>query len=182
PQRILGAGGFGVAFLCEHRFLKAPVVVKTLSDAEIDRGIDVVFAEAQALRQLDHAAIIRLQDCGFGSPDGESRPYLVVDYFEGKTLEDAAREKPLAVEDAVSVARLVAAGLQAAHAKGILHRDVKPANLLVRSPHPPGPPLPQRGEGGASNLPSPPGGRGAGGEGGPWQAKLIDFGLALRRT
>ncbi len=155
PRRILGAGGFGVAFLCEHRFLKAHVVVKTLSDADLERGIDVVFAEAQALRQLDHPAIIRLQDCGFGSPDGEARPYLVMDYFEGETLEEAARAKPLEVADAVALGRQVAAGLEAAHGKGILHRDVKPANLLVRQP--------------------------AGSEK-QWQARLIDFGLALRRT
>jgi uracil-DNA glycosylase family 4 len=153
PQRILGAGGFGVAFLCEHRFLKAPVVVKTLADDDLDRGVDAVFAEAQVLRQLDHPAIIRLQDCGFGSPDGESRPYLVMDYFEGKTLEECVKEQPLGVEDLVSVARQVASGLHAAHGKGILHRDVKPANLLVRR--------------GASSA---------------WEAKLIDFGLALRRS
>jgi uracil-DNA glycosylase family 4 len=158
PERILGAGGFGTAFLCQHRFLKAPVVVKTLSDDDLERGIDAVFGEAQVLRQLDHSSIIRLQDCGFGSPDGESRPYLVMDYFEGKTLEECARDQPLAVEDVVNIARQVAAGLHAAHGKGILHRDVKPANLLVRRA------TPQRGEGS------------------PWQVKLIDFGLALRRT
>jgi len=182
PQRILGAGGFGVAFLCEHRFLKAPVVVKTLSDGDLERGIDVVFAEAQALRQLDHPAIIRLQDCGFGSPDGESRPYLVMDYFEGETLEDAVRGKPLAVPDAILLGRQVAAGLQAAHGKSILHRDVKPANLLVRLPASPLAPL-----GRSSTLRVEQGldsesraTRGAANEG--LQVRLIDFGLALRRT
>jgi uracil-DNA glycosylase family 4 len=158
PQRILGAGGFGVAFLCEHRFLKAPVVVKTLADDDIDRDIDAVFGEAQVLRQLDHPAIIRLQDCGFGGPDGQSRPYLVMDYFEGQTLEECAREQPLAVADLVRVAGQVASGLRAAHGQGILHRDVKPANLLVRRPA-------------ASSA-----------AGAAWEVKLIDFGLALRRT
>src|SRR5207249_4248612 len=91
-----------------------------------------LFGEAQALRQIDHPAIIRIQDCGFASAADESRPYLVMDYFEGQTLEDFAREKPLAVEDLLAVARQMAEGLQAAHARSILHRDVKPANLLVR--------------------------------------------------
>src|SRR5206468_916927 len=63
-------------------------------------------------------------------------------------------------DEAVPLAKLVALGLRAAHGQGILHRDVKPANLLVKRP----------GEPGASAT------------GGTWQAKLIDFGLALRRT
>jgi uracil-DNA glycosylase family 4 len=153
PQRILGAGGFGVAFQCRHRYLNADVVVKTLMGEDLDRDIDQVFSEAQTLRQLDHAAIIRLQDCGFAGDD-ESRPYLVMDFFEGTTLEEQAREKPLATAEFLSVARQVASGLHAAHQKGILHRDVKPANLLVRRPN----------------------------AGEDWQVKLIDFGLALRRT
>src|SRR5262249_11094091 len=101
-------------------------------------------------------AIIRIQDCGFASPTDDTRPYLVMDYFEGTTLEEFAREKPLTVEDLVAVARQMAEGLQAAHARNILHRDIKPANLLVR-----------REPGGSSPR---------------WQAKLIDFGLALKRT
>jgi uracil-DNA glycosylase family 4 len=153
PQRILGAGGFGVAFLCKHKYLNAEVVVKALLGEDLDRGVEQVFAEAHALRQLDHPAIIRVQDCGFGGP-GESRPYLVMDYFDGVTLEEHARSQPLAPDEFPGVARLIASGLQAAHGKGILHRDVKPANLLVRRPP----------------------------EGGAWQVKLIDFGLALRRA
>lgn len=150
PQRILGAGGFGVAFLCEHSFLKAPVVVKTLADGDFERGIDAVFAEAQTLRRLDHPRIIRIQDCGFGGPDGKSRPYLVMDYFEGTTLEDAARGGALDGDELREILLGVAEGLEAAHKKGVLHRDVKPANALVRK------------------------------VGRTWEVKLIDFGLAVR--
>src|SRR5262249_40375351 len=64
PRRILGAGGFGVAFLCEHSFLKAPVVVKTLADGDLDRDVNTVFAEAQTLSKVNHPCIIRMQDCG----------------------------------------------------------------------------------------------------------------------
>ncbi len=152
PQRILGAGGFGVAFLCRHKYMNAEVVVKTLTGDDLERDVDQVFGEAQLLRQIDHPSIIRLQDCGFASPTEDARPYLVMDFFDGMTLEDHAREKPLPVDDLFQVARQMVEGLQAAHARGILHRDVKPANLLVRQ------------------------------EGGRWQAKLIDFGLALRRS
>ena len=66
-ERILGAGGFGVAFLCRHRYMNADVVVKTLTGDDLDRGVDQLFGEAQVLRQLDHPAIIRIQDCGFAS-------------------------------------------------------------------------------------------------------------------
>jgi DNA polymerase len=83
-----------------------------------------------------------------------------MDYFDGQTLEEHARSQPLSAEDLLAVARQVASGLHAAHGKGILHRDVKPANLLVR---------PDPGERGVSTPRS-------------WQVKLIDFGLALRRT
>ncbi len=163
PQRILGAGGFGVAYLCRHKYMNADVVVKTLTGDDLDRGVDQLFGEAQVLRQLDHPAIIRIQDCGFASANDESRPYLVMDYFEGATLEEHGREKPLGVEDLLAVARQTAEGLLAAHARGILHRDVKPANLLVRRESSPLAPR-------ADSTP------------GPWQVRLIDFGLALKRT
>jgi DNA polymerase len=136
------------------------VVVKTLSDEDLERGIDVVFAEAQALRQLDHPAIIRLQDCGFGAPSGDARPYLVMDYFEGTTLEDAARQAPLSVPELLEVATAIASALRAAHGQEILHRDIKPANVLVRRPE-------------ASGGPA---------SGRRWEVKVIDFGLALRKT
>jgi uracil-DNA glycosylase family 4 len=150
PRRILGAGGFGVAYLCRHRQLGAEVVVKTIIGDGLDRSVEDVFAEAKALWALDHPAIIRLLDCGYADPAHSARPYFVMNYFEGQTLEVQARAQPLAVDDLLSVARQMADGLHAAHSRGILHRDVKPGNVLVR--------------------------QGADG----WQVKLIDFGLALR--
>jgi hypothetical protein len=153
PERILGAGGFGVAFLCTHKYMDALVVVKALAAEELGRDADKVFAEAQLLRQLDHPAIIRVADCGYAESGTSSRPFLVMDYFEGLTLEEyVEKHGPLAADDLVAIARQVAAGLQAAHGQGILHRDVKPANLLVRK------------------------------EKSVWRVKVIDFGLALRQA
>src|SRR5262245_2121339 len=144
PVRILGAGGFGVAFLCRHKQLDADVVVKTLVDDELERDVDQVFTEARTLWQLDHPAIIRLLDCGYTFPNTKQRPYFVMHFFEGMTLEEHVQKNgPLSAGDLTEAARLMAQGLHAAHAKGILHRDVKPANVLIRPP-----------------LPSPPGGRG----------------------
>ncbi len=151
PQRVLGAGGFGVAFACRHKELKADVVVKTLTGDDLERDVDEVFNEARVLYQLEHPAIIRLLDCGYTIPSEKARPYFVMNFFESVTLEEYVQTHgPLAVQDLAAVARQLAEGLQAAHGKGILHRDVKPANILVR--------LDDAG----------------------WQVKVIDFGLAFK--
>ncbi len=156
PQRILGAGGFGVAFLCKHKLMDAYTVVKALRLDDLDRDAEKVFREAQLLRQLDHPAVIRIQDCDFVDKAAKGHPYLVMDYFDGLTLEEHVRRHgPLAVDDVVSLATAMAGALQAAHSKGVLHRDVKPANILVRA---------KSGNGGTI-----------------WEVKLIDFGLAVRR-
>src|SRR5262249_14993202 len=65
PERILGAGGFGVAFLCRHRHMNDRVVVKAMTEEDLNQGADQVFSEAQLLRQLDQPGLIRLADCGF---------------------------------------------------------------------------------------------------------------------
>src|SRR5262249_2638475 len=69
---------------------------------------------------------------GYAAPFDKARPYLVMDYFDGVTLDEHARRQPLGVDDAVAVAGQMAEALAAAHKKSILHRDVKPANVLVR--------------------------------------------------
>jgi serine/threonine protein kinase len=149
--RILGAGGFGVTFLCRLKLSGAMVAVKALATEELERDVGAVLQEASALDQLQHPAIIRLRHCGYADP-ARTRPYLVMEYFEGATLEEYIRKHgPLSVSQFVPLARLIAGALYAAHGKGILHRDVKPANLLVRR------------------------------SGNRWEVRLIDFGLALKQ-
>lgn len=150
-ERILGAGGFGVALLCRNRHSNARVVVKTLRREGLERDLGEVFREAQALEELDHPAIIRIRDCDYADA-ARTRPYLVMDYFEGGTLADhVEKHGPVPAADLLPLLRLLVGGLQRAHARGILHRDVKPGNILVRR-----------------------------GDRGTWDARLIDFGLALR--
>ncbi len=152
PLRILGAGGFGVAFLCQHKQLQDKVVVKALLGTDLDRGVDMVLNEAKTLWKLEHPAIVRLSEFGYVVPATKSRPFFVMQFFDGVTLEEQVKRQPLAVEDLLAVAKQMVDGLQAAHSQGVLHRDVKPANLLVRR------------------------------EGESWQLKLIDFGLAISPT
>ena len=152
PVRILGAGGFGVAFLCKHKYMDDQVVVKTLALDDLGRDADKVFTEAQVLRQLEHPAVIRISECGYVDAAKKSRPYILMDYFQSVTLAEYVKKHgPLGVDNLIAVVRQAAEGLQAAHANGILHRDVKPANLLI-----------QKDDKG-------------------WKVKVIDFGLALRQ-
>lgn len=152
PRRILGAGGFGTAFLCHDGHFDEEVVVKTLHVADLDRGVDDVFREARILRKLSHPGIIRVQECEYADPTTRNRPYIVMEYFPGRSLGERIREEgPLALPDLLDVARQIAEGMQVAHQQGILHRDLKPDNILVV----------RTGE--------------------RWQVKVIDFGLALRR-
>ncbi len=152
PLQILGAGGFGVAFLCRNRHSGSRVVIKALRLEGLDRAVADVFREARVLEELEHPAIIRLRDCDYADP-GQTRPFVVMDYFDGVTLADhVEKHGPVNADDLVALARLVAEALAAAHDRGILHRDVKPANLLVRK------------------------------DGTGWRVKLIDFGLALKQS
>jgi tetratricopeptide (TPR) repeat protein len=156
PVRILGAGGFGTVFLCRDAFARdREVAVKALHTAELERSVDRVFGEAHALMALgrSHPAIIEVLDCTFDDVEGRQRPYIVMQYFPGDSLEKVIRERgPLPPEQLLEVARQVASGMKEAHARGVLHRDLTPENVLVRQ------------------------------EGPRWQAKVIDFGLALCRA
>ncbi len=133
PERILGAGGFGVAFLCKDRHTGGRVVVKSIRADGLERSVTAVFAEARALEELQDESIIRLRHCDYAGAN-DTRPYLVMDYFESMTLaEQIGRNGPLPQEEAVALVARVARALQKAHDRGICHRDVKPANILVSS-------------------------------------------------
>src|SRR5262249_37053386 len=141
-------------------YMNQPVVVKTLLDDQLDRRIDQLFTEAQVLRSLDHPAIVRLQDCGYTDPATKSRPYLVMDYFDGVTLEDYVKgHGPLPPERLLPAARQIGEGLLAAPRKNILHPGGKPA-------HGPRPEEPRRPGAAAPGL----------------KVQLIDFGLALPQS
>ncbi len=153
-ERILGAGAFGVALLCQDTYLEHRVVIKTFDLAGIDRDVATIFREARILLSLKHAGIINLYSCGFVDEVRKQRPYLEIAHFpDSLSLEDHVhRHGPLTPDDLLPVATQTAEALQAAHDAGVWHRDVKPGNLLVRKA--------ERG----------------------WEVKVIDFGLSLRRS
>jgi serine/threonine-protein kinase len=122
----LGRGGMGRVFRARHLKLERPVAVKFLPP---DLVADPVFEErfereARLLARLSHPNIVGVHDFGV-TDDGSS--YLVMELVSGGTLSDRL---PLAPQDAVRVALDLCAGLAYAHDKGMVHRDVKPANVL----------------------------------------------------
>jgi eukaryotic-like serine/threonine-protein kinase len=129
--RKLGQGGMGEVLLVEHRELGRPFVAKVIH-ASLGRDpelVDRMRVEAQALARLNHPNIVSATDFRT-APDG--RPFFVMEQLRGRTLgEELGRRQLLLVNEAVTFARQLLAGLGAAHAIGIVHRDVKPANMFL---------------------------------------------------
>lgn len=126
----LGAGGMGVVFKAMHTRLDCVVAIKfPRFAAPFDPSLAARFVrEAKLLGQLRHEHIVRALDAG-DSPHG---PYLVTEFIDGETIDALVkREGPLPLSTALEFTRQAALALAFSHSLGIVHRDVKPSNLLV---------------------------------------------------
>jgi serine/threonine protein kinase len=125
----VGAGGMGVVYKAEDLKLKRSVALKFLPPHLMDSPElkERFLIEAQAAAALSHPNICVIHEVG----ESEGRPYIAMEYVEGETLRDKVRKGPLKPEEAVDIISQVAAGLAEAHGKGIVHRDVKSANIMV---------------------------------------------------
>jgi Tol biopolymer transport system component len=130
----LGAGGMGEVYRARDDRLKRDVAIKVVHaalSAHPDR-LARFEQEAHAAAALNHPNILAVYDIGTSDAStGAGQPYVVSELLEGTTLRDALAEGALPMSKAIDVARQVAAGLAAAHAKGITHRDIKPENLFL---------------------------------------------------
>ncbi len=126
----LGAGSMGSVFLCEHRGDKRKVAVKVLPPAEAkdEAALKRFFREFRATCELDHPNIVRSFEIG----EDKKAHFLVMEYVDGASLHQIVTKKgALPFLRAANYIRQVAAGLQYIHEKGLIHRDIKPGNLLI---------------------------------------------------
>lgn len=135
-ERRLGTGGMGAVYLAWHPTLPRPVALK-LPDPALTRdpqGRDRFLREAEHAARLDHPNIVAVYDRGrVLAADGEQL-WISMQYVDGTDAATPLRHGPMAADRAVRVARDIALALDHAHAHGILHRDVKPANILLAAP------------------------------------------------
>jgi serine/threonine protein kinase len=131
PYRILekiGSGATSTTYRGTHSLLSRPVAIKFLSRFGSDEEKRRFLQEGQALAKLNDPHIVAIHDCG----ERSGQLYLVLEFITGGSVQDLiSAGEPIALELAVGITRQLLRGLAAAHDQGILHRDVKPSNLLL---------------------------------------------------
>src|SRR5262249_28657753 len=127
---FLGAGGMGVVFRAEDEQLRRPVALKILRPSLGPAAHERFMLEARAAAGISHDHVVTIFQ---GGEDG-GLAYLAMPLLEGETLEDRLkRETKLPTAEILRIGRQIALGLAAAHAKHLIHRDVKPANIWLEA-------------------------------------------------
>ncbi|MER5198592.1 serine/threonine-protein kinase [Streptomyces sp. NPDC002755] len=131
----VGRGGMGEVWRATDRELGRTVAVKVLPP-ELTRHEEfrVRFRrEARTVASLNHRNVAVLHDVGEDTTDGETTPFLVMEFIEGRTLTAALADGAFTVVRALAVARDIADALAHSHAQGLIHRDIKPSNVMLTS-------------------------------------------------
>lgn len=133
---LIGRGGMSEVYAAEHKFLGDPVAIKLIRSelALDDTAIRAFLAEAERTREIAHPNVIRVLD--FGRDETSQRCYLVMERIDGGNLAARFREGRIAEPELRALGAEIADGMQAAHARGTVHRDLKPGNVMLRGTHP----------------------------------------------
>ena len=126
-QVLIGRGGSAEVWRARDTLLDREVALKLVTVPH-DEGSKRAGDEARTLARLNHPGLVPVYDAG---TDDEGRPWVVMELVEGETLSDALRREPLPADRTARVGRTVAEALGYVHAQGLVHRDVKPANVLL---------------------------------------------------
>ena len=126
-ETVLGAGGMGKVYRALDMRLGRAVALKFLNGLFFADGSERLVREARAAARLDHPNICSIYEV----VEDESRCFIVMQYVEGETLATRIARTPIDVREALEIASQIADALGEAHAKGIVHRDVKPQNIMI---------------------------------------------------
>src|SRR3989454_8651576 len=125
----LGAGGMGEVYLAEDMRLGRRVAIKilpaeTISDEHARKRL---VREARAAASLDHPHICSVYEVG----EADGRSFIAMQYLEGESLDARIKRKPLDLKESLAIASQITDALAEAHSHGIVHRDIKPGNIMI---------------------------------------------------
>ena len=127
--QLLGEGGMSYVYKANDKQLKRTVAIKTLKPNYVqqEKFVERFKREAQTAANLNHLNIVQIFDWGIGD-----EPFFVMEYIEGNTLTSIiAKRRTISLNDVLFIGAQVSSGLQAAHSKGLVHRDIKPGNIMI---------------------------------------------------
>src|SRR5262245_32942492 len=131
---VLGEGGMGVVYKARHRELDRLVALKMIHASRLSPDMLARFqAEARAVARLDHPHIVKIYEIGEYRPagGGPALPYLALEYIPGRSLGACLAGGPIDPLEAARLLLLLARAVQHAHEAGVIHRDLKPDNVLL---------------------------------------------------
>ncbi len=146
--RVLGVGGMGVVYEAQQDSPRRSVALKLIRSELVTRSMARRFRqEAAALALLQHPAIAQIYDAGAiggseggaGAPTPVGRPFIAMELVRGPTLAEFVRSRALSVRTKLELAARICDAVQHAHQRGVIHRDLKPGNVLVERADPPAP-------------------------------------------